>query len=57
MRSLMKTMPERDSQLMTQWVCYIPCECGRTYNGKTGRPLALRPREHEHSLQEGILEK
>jgi hypothetical protein len=33
----------------------IPCECGRSYIGETGRPLTLRLREH--SLKEGLLEK
>jgi hypothetical protein len=32
-------------------------ECDRSYIGETGRPLAVRLREHRHSLQDGTLEK
>jgi hypothetical protein len=47
---LMKTWPERDPQQIAQRVC----ECGRSYIGETGRYLAVRLREHEHSLKEGL---
>jgi hypothetical protein len=40
-----------------QCVYSIPCECGRSYIGETGRPLAVRLREHKHNLKEGLLEK
>jgi predicted GIY-YIG superfamily endonuclease len=53
----MKTMLERDSQLMVQWVYCILCEYGRSYIGETGRPLAMRLRKHKHSLQAGLLQK
>jgi hypothetical protein len=53
----MKTRPERDPQRVSQCVCRIPCECGRSYVGETGRPLAMLLREHGHSLQQGLLEK
>jgi predicted GIY-YIG superfamily endonuclease len=33
----------------------IHCECGRSYIGETDRPLAVRFREHRHSLIEGLL--
>jgi hypothetical protein len=46
----MRTRPERDPQQTTQCVCSIPCECGRSYDGETGRPLAVW-------LHEGLLEK
>jgi hypothetical protein len=35
----------------------IPCECGRSYIGETGRPLAVRLREHRHNLKQGLLDK
>jgi hypothetical protein len=35
----------------------IPCECGRSSIGKTGRPLAMWLREHRHNLKKGLLEK
>jgi hypothetical protein len=53
----MKTRPERDPQQMAQCIYSIPCECGRSYIGQTGRPLDLRIREHRYNLTEGILEK
>jgi hypothetical protein len=35
----------------------IPCECGRSYIGETGRPVAVRLREHRHNLQQDRLVK
>jgi hypothetical protein len=49
----MKTRLERDLQETAQCVC----ECGRSYIGEPGRPLAVRLREHRHNLKEGLLEK
>jgi hypothetical protein len=31
--------------------------CGRSYIGETGRPLAVRIREHKYNLKQGLLEK
>jgi predicted GIY-YIG superfamily endonuclease len=53
----MKTRPERDQQHTAQCVYSIPCKCGRSYIGETGRPLAVKLREHKHNLKEGLLEK
>jgi AraC-like DNA-binding protein len=53
----MKTRPERDLQQMAQCVYTIRCECGRSYTGETGRPLAVWLREYRHKLKEGLLEK
>jgi predicted GIY-YIG superfamily endonuclease len=53
----MRTRPKRDTRRTTQCVYSIPCECGRTYNGETGRLLSARLREHRHNLKEGHLEK
>jgi hypothetical protein len=53
----MKTRLERDPLQMVQCIYSIPCECGRSYIGETGRPLAMRFREHRHDLQQGLLEK
>jgi predicted GIY-YIG superfamily endonuclease len=44
-------------QQMAQCIYSIPCECGRSYIGKTGRPLAMRLLEHRHNLKQGLLEK
>jgi predicted GIY-YIG superfamily endonuclease len=55
--SLMKDKLERDLQWTAQCIYYIPCECGRSYIGETGRPLAMRLSEHKHSLKEDFLEK
>jgi hypothetical protein len=54
--SLMKARLERDSQHTAQCVSSIPCECGRSYIGETGRPLSVRLREHRHNLSGGLLE-
>jgi hypothetical protein len=35
----------------------IPCECGGSYVAETGRPLAVRIREHMQNLKQGLLEK
>jgi hypothetical protein len=55
--SLMKTRPERDPQQAAQCVYSIPCEFGRSYIGETGRPLAVRLREHKYNLKYGLLKK
>jgi hypothetical protein len=55
--SLMKIRPERDPQQTAQCVCSIPCECGRSYIGETGRPLTVRLREHSYNVKEVFLEK
>jgi hypothetical protein len=57
--SLMKTRLERDPQQMAECIYSIPCECGRSYIGETGRPLAMRLCEEGHSVgwdEAGILE-
>jgi hypothetical protein len=55
--SLTKTRPEKDPQPTAQYVYSTPCECGRSYIGETGRPLAVWVCEHKHNLKEGLLEK
>jgi hypothetical protein len=45
-----KTRPERDPQQKAQCIYRIPCECGRSYIGETGRPLAVLLGEHRHNL-------
>jgi hypothetical protein len=54
--SHMKTRPEGDLQQMPHCICSIPCECGRSYIGEIGRPLAMRLCERRHNLKEGLLE-
>jgi predicted GIY-YIG superfamily endonuclease len=54
--SLVRTRPKRDPQQTAHCVYSIPCECGRRYIGETGRPLAVRIREHRHNLKEGLLD-
>jgi hypothetical protein len=51
--SLMRTRPQRDPQQTAQCVYSVPCECGRSYMGETGRPLVVRLREHRRNLKEG----
>jgi hypothetical protein len=47
----------RDPQQAAQCVYSIPRDCGRSYIGETGRPIAVRFREDRHHLKEGLLEK
>jgi hypothetical protein len=53
----MKTRPERDPLQTAQCVYSIPCECGRSCIGETGRPLAVQLGEHRHNLKKGFLER
>jgi predicted GIY-YIG superfamily endonuclease len=53
----MKTRPDRDPQQTAQYIYCIPCECGRSYIGETGRSLAVRLREHRHNLKDSLFEK
>jgi hypothetical protein len=55
--SLMRTRPERYLLQMACCVYSIPCECGRSYIGETGRPLAVQNHELRHNLREGLLQK
>jgi len=41
---------------MTNCVYSIPCECGRSYIGETGRQWVVRLREYRQNL-EGHLER
>jgi hypothetical protein len=51
--SIMKTWLETDPQWTAEFVHSIPCECGKSYIGQTGRPLALWLSEHRHNLKQG----
>jgi hypothetical protein len=53
----MKTSPERDLQQTAQCIYIIPYECGRSYTGKTGRPLAVQLHELRQNLKEDLVEK
>jgi hypothetical protein len=53
----MRTRPEQGPQLIAQFVYSIPYECGTSYVGETGRPLAMQLCEIRHNLKEGILKK
>jgi hypothetical protein len=55
--TLMKTRPMSDSQLTAHCIYSSPCEYGRSYVGKTGRPLSVRIRENKLNLKNGLLEK
>jgi hypothetical protein len=54
--SFFSNRPERNSQQTAHCSCNIPCECGRSYVGETGRPLAMWLYEHRHDLRESPLE-
>jgi hypothetical protein len=53
----MRTRPQRDPQQTAQCVYSIPCECGRSYMGETGRPVAVLLSEHRRNLKEDLAEK
>jgi hypothetical protein len=55
--SFMKNRLERDLQQRAQCIYSIPCECGRSYIGETGRPLAVGLCEYRHNLKKDLLEK
>jgi hypothetical protein len=55
--SLMETRPVRHLQQTAHCVYSILYECGRSYIGETGRPLAVRLCVHRHNLKEGLLKK
>lgn len=35
----------------------IPCQCGKSYTGETGRPWAVRLGEQRQNVEEGHLER
>jgi hypothetical protein len=55
--SLKRTRPKRGLQQMAKCIYSISCECGRSYNGETDRPLAMQFCGHRHNLKEGLQEK
>jgi hypothetical protein len=50
--SLKRNRAERGPQQMAKCVYSIPSECGRSYTGETGRPLAVRLHQHRHNFKE-----
>jgi hypothetical protein len=52
----MKPRREIDPQQMEPCVYTIPCECGRSYIGETGRSLAVLLRERR-SVSKTVLQK
>jgi hypothetical protein len=50
--SLMEARPVRVPQQTAQCVCIIPCDCGRSCTGDSGRPLAVR-----FNFKKGLPEK
>jgi hypothetical protein len=54
--TLMRTRPS-DPQLTACCIYNIPCKCGRSYVGETGRPLSVRTGEHKLNLKNGLLDK
>jgi hypothetical protein len=46
-----------DLQLTAHCIYNIPCECGRSCVGETGRPLSVRIGENKLNLKNGLLGK
>jgi hypothetical protein len=44
-----------DPHLTAHCIYNIPCECGRSYVGETGRPLSISIGEHKFNLKNGLL--
>jgi hypothetical protein len=44
-------------QFPVNCVYNIPCDCGRSCVGETGRPLGVWIQKHRHNLREGLTEK
>jgi hypothetical protein len=55
--TLMEPGPVRDAQQTKQFVCSIPCDCGRSYSGETSRSLEVRIKEQKYDLAQDLLEK
>jgi hypothetical protein len=53
----MSIRPMSDPQQTAHCIDNIPCECGRSYVGETGRPLFVRIGEHKFNLKNGLLVK
>jgi hypothetical protein len=52
---LRKTKPKLDKLQRPQCVCKSACECGRSYTGERGSPVAVRLKEHKYNLKEGFV--
>jgi predicted GIY-YIG superfamily endonuclease len=52
-----RTRPKRSPQETVNCVYSIPCQCGKSYTGETGRPWAVRLQEHRQNVEEGHLER
>jgi hypothetical protein len=50
---LRKTEPKLDKLQRSQCLYTISCKCERSYIGETGRPLAVRLKEHKYNSKEG----
>jgi hypothetical protein len=53
----MTARPERDLQKTPHCFYSIPCECGRSYIGETGRLLIASLRARRHNLKDLVLKK
>jgi predicted GIY-YIG superfamily endonuclease len=53
----MRTRAKINPQQTAHCIYSIHCECGSSYTGETGRPLAVQFWEHRHNLREVLLEQ
>jgi len=51
------TKPTNDTQNTKNIVYNIPCICGRSYTGETGRPLEIRKKEHKYNIDRRLVDK
>jgi hypothetical protein len=54
---LRKTKPKLEMLQKSRCVYKTPCKCGRFCVAETGRPLAVRLKEHKYNLKEGLCER
>ena len=56
-RQLCKVKPPTSAKDTKNCIYNIPCSCGQSYTGETGRPLAVRLQEHRKATVRGEVEK
>lgn len=54
---LTKTKPDNENQRTKNCIYKVPCECGKSYIGETGRPLQVRIKEHKKLVRLGETDK
>ena len=56
-RSLTRVKPPVPKDKTKNCIYNIPCSCGRSYTGETGRPISVRLQEHRRATEKGETNK